>query len=263
MAKRQRKGNRMEQSSEFENVPNGPVDTGEDSDQLENLRDAEDAGEQVDQQPSAGEDEECAPVQQFPEEDVDDGDVQAPVSSTPIRNQDVLTGHRLARKHLNMTASVVEKAKKDLNFLADIDTSAISLNGKIVLETLQNYLIATQPGKPMNQTDGCRQQTVLYRALVSMINNLDNDFDLVFGAVLKVFRTYPEELSPIRVFRWLEHIQLHQTERQAFTRLLNLLTLLNDPKTWAIKIKQVDMTRTLSQPITDAGRQRVLNFYNV
>lgn len=138
----------------------------------------------------------------------------------------------------------------------------VSVSTKLSLQTMIDYILKMAPKKPIAVSDGVRQQVALYRAITNLINNAGEDFNKAFGAVLRaVHEGRNGVFHEIHLFRFMEHIDLPQQDRQAFARLLNLIKLTADPKARQIALKQVDLTGTLSHGISEAGRQRTFSFF--
>lgn len=143
------------------------------------------------------------------------------------------------------------------------DTDNITVAGKIALQSLADYIENMKPRRPLSNAEGSRYQLGLYRTLTNIINNLDSDFGPVFRKTLKLFEENQSgALHETYVFRFMDTVALAEKERKSFQRLLNLIKLAAPVQGRDVALRQVDFTSSLDMPITEAGRQRVLAFFN-
>lgn len=188
--------------------------------------------------------------------------VPEPPAAIPKSNQETLAGNALEMSKLNRTTHDANAVTAETDFLSGVDQSAVSTSGMVILNNIQDYLVRMHPTKMMNKDEGSRNQVFLYRQLTNAINNLDEDFDVVFGHLLRAFREHKDTaMHPTRCFRFLTEVSLGEADRHCFRNLLNLFTLLHDPATRKQSLAQIDFGRSLIAPITDAGRTRVLNYF--
>lgn len=153
---------------------------------------------------------------------------------------------------LSALSGTLEKAKAEATTV-----------GKMALDQIAAYMDAMAPKKPQTPQTGVRHQVQLYRTLTMVINKLDSDFFLVWGAILKVFHEQKNGVfHETAVFRFPEHITLAPDDQKAFHRLLNLIKITADPQSRNAATRQVDFKRTLEFGVTEAGRVKLLNFYN-
>ena len=144
---------------------------------------------------------------------------------------------------------------------AQLDYSKLSTMGKIVLQSIEDYAIKMHPLKPIDVENGCRQQIGLFRALTQLLNNVNNDFPIVYGAVLaRVHELRETVFHELYVFRFFDNMQLSEKERKQFQRLLNLIKVTADPKSRQVTLKQVDMGKTM-EFFTEAVKQKIFAFY--
>lgn len=134
---------------------------------------------------------------------------------------------------------------------------------QLALHEIAEYMLSMQPKKPIQHDAGARKQVVLYRAIVRLINNTGDDFQTAFSTLLNLFHKHRAGVfHETSVFRFTEHIGLNKEESTSFLRLLNLLKLTADPKGRGVALKQVRLEDTLEFGINDAGKQRILEFFN-
>lgn len=140
----------------------------------------------------------------------------------------------------------------------------VSAGAKNHLNSLGDYMEAMKPRRPVQTVDGGRHQVGLYRTILGIINGTEEDFNVVFGTLLRLFAEHDKGVfAETHVFRYFESMPLNDADRKAFQRLLNMLKVLAPVKGREIAIKQVDLGHTLAHTaITEAGRQRVMSFFN-
>ena len=137
-----------------------------------------------------------------------------------------------------------------------------SILGKILYQNVVDYIAAMAPRKPVLVSDGVRSQVQLFRSLTNIINNLESDFNVVFGSVLQLFNEHSEgSFHETRVFRFFDNIPLSKEESTSFQRLLNLIKVTADPKSRSTALKQVNIAASL-EFVSEKGKQKVMAFFN-
>lgn len=132
-----------------------------------------------------------------------------------------------------------------------------------LIAKLNNYLEDMKPGKPMTGESGVVKQFQLWRTIFSTIENSPiEQFKSLWSIVLAFFHEYSEGVfHESYVYRFSEHWKHSKQELDGFQRILNLIKVSADPKTRANTAKQVDLDKTLAQPFSEEGRNRLLSFY--
>ena len=69
--------------------------------------------------------------------------------------------------------------------------------------------------------------------------------------------------ADIEVFRFMDNVALSADDRKGFQRLLNLIKVLAPVKGRSIAVKQIDFPKTLAYSVTEAGRQRLLAYFEI
>ena len=134
---------------------------------------------------------------------------------------------------------------------------------KNLLTALETYVFEMAPGKRHLNDDAAMKQYTLWVTLRNVINDAPvEEFRNLWSMVLAFFVEYAEKSFHERyVFRFTEHWRWSKQELDGFLSILNLIKLTADPKVRAVGLKRVDLNRALVSPITDDGRNRLLNFY--
>ena len=135
--------------------------------------------------------------------------------------------------------------------------------GTMVIDQILQYIDGMAPKKQQDEASISRWQVSLYRALCSAANKCEDDFYLVWGAILAAFHQHKDGVfHETAVFRGMQHIVLPPNDIKGFQRLLNLIKITANPVGRQAATKQVDFQRTLEFGLTEQGRMKLLNFYN-
>lgn len=138
----------------------------------------------------------------------------------------------------------------------------LSVVVQMAFESIHGYIEAMAPRRPLSIDEGCRNQVSLYRAITTIINRSDDDFQPAFAKLLKLFEEHATgALAETHVFRFLDNVQLPEDDRRAFQRLINLIKVAGPVKGRELAVKQVDFAASLKYGLTEQGRQRVLAFF--
>ena len=137
--------------------------------------------------------------------------------------------------------------------------------GQALKQTFDDYMHNMRPRLPVTDDDVARNQAVLARTFTGVINNLDgDDFQAMFSHILAKFHEHKDGVfHPVKVNRGADLVALVPEDRRQFQRLVNMFGLLADPDGRSNAFKQVDLHKTLSGNITEAGRQKVFSYFNV
>lgn len=141
-----------------------------------------------------------------------------------------------------------------------------SVDARAIINSIIQYMRAMAPGKSQTPENIQRQQMNLHAALTGAINRLEGDFKSVWGGILRAFHEHGGEGQVFHeryVFRQLENVPLAKDQREAFTRIVNMISLTADPQGRKAGLKQFDKDRTMQYGMTEAGRNKLLSFYDL
>ena len=188
--------------------------------------------------------------------------IEAPViNNTP---ETVITQTPPVQQQPIPTPTVVDNTQPVVCIIDKLkaDIEKASVLGKINFSNVLDYIKNMAPRKPISTDEGIRHQVALYRSLTTVINNLDSDFNLVYGSILQLFNEHKDgAFHETRVFRFMDNITLPDNDRKSFQRLLNLVKLTADPKGRELTLKQINLDSAL-EFISENGRQKIMKFYN-
>ncbi len=134
---------------------------------------------------------------------------------------------------------------------------------KLTLGDIIAYARNMSPTTPVTEAEGSLHQVSLFRSLVNIINTGCKDFRLFYS----VFLAMVEELKVDHVFnerfinRFHPTIPLGHDDRQAFQFLVHLFLTTSDATTRSRNLTQIDLNRAVAKGLNEAGKKRLLNFY--
>lgn len=145
---------------------------------------------------------------------------------------------------------------------ASAEAPAFSVTGQMAMDQIKEYISMMAPNRPVSIEEGNRYQIQLYRAITSIINRLDVDFQPAFTSLLKSFDKHRDGVfHETYVFRFFDQMTLPENDRKAFQRLLNLLKVTASVKGRDLAMRQLDLESSLELGVTEPGRQRVLAYF--
>lgn len=139
-----------------------------------------------------------------------------------------------------------------------------SIDARAIINTILSYVRDMAPGKTQTPESMQRQQVNLNSALSGAINRLDGEFKAVWGGILRLAHEHRDGVFHDRyVYRQLQNAPLNPTQRAFFERTINMIKLTADPQSRKAGLKQFDKDRTMQHGMTEAGRNRLLSFYDL
>jgi hypothetical protein len=153
--------------------------------------------------------------------------------------------------------------------LADVLNKIETTHGPAAMVGLMQvfeYIEHMKPGRTISVAEGVRRQADLLRGLKNIIENSGNAFTIVFSALLK---TIDENVgvqgafNDKYLFRFFENVTMSPADQQAFRRLMNLFKETAPVNRRSDASKIISFTKSLQYGLTDAGKQRILTYYQV
>lgn len=139
------------------------------------------------------------------------------------------------------------------------DVPAASYND---ITRIRIYCKNMAPGKQLTPAAGAAEQSALYRSIQNIINRQGTYFTPLFTALLAVFAAERTAALGDRYRnRFMEHVVLSQSDRNAFLSLTHLLSVTADPKSRELALKQLDLELALENGLTAEGKLRVLGYF--
>ena len=136
---------------------------------------------------------------------------------------------------------------------------------KGTITDLLQYSKEMGPNSRITPVTGAPKQVALYRSLMNGINNGSNDFPIMFSTILRIVYelkttgAFQEKL----IYRYFPSMALNKADRDAFAALIHTLITLSATSGRATAMKQIDFNKLTAFGYTQAGRQRLLSFFNI
>lgn len=128
------------------------------------------------------------------------------------------------------------------------------------------YIEHMKPGKTISVAEGVRRQADLLRGIKNIIENSGNAFTMVFSALLKTVDEHSGTHGAFNdkyLFRFFENVSMSPSDQQAFRRLMNLFKVTAPVNQRLNMGRVISFTKSLQYGLSDAGKQRILNYYQV
>lgn len=133
-----------------------------------------------------------------------------------------------------------------------------------IFSRLTEYARLMAPGRPIAIDDGVRQQVSFYRTLQGLINREEDNFNKMFAAFLKFVEIHSKGVfHDTHAFRFVQNLTLDEDNLKGFNNLMYMVKTLAPVQTRTHALKQLSFEKALQFGITDRGRQKVQNFFQV
>lgn len=148
-------------------------------------------------------------------------------------------------------------------FIQNLKNTGSAKVCKLIFD-LDSYIVDMAPGKIIDNVNGARKQQALWNCIKDVLEKSTfEEFSNLWGVILAYFDNYQNTVLHDRyIFRFAESWQYSNQELSTFHRVLNLIRLTHSPAERSIGLKQLDMAKTLEKGLTEAARQKVINFYS-
>lgn len=141
-----------------------------------------------------------------------------------------------------------------------------TLEEKLIVDKMNAYITDMTEGVPITFDKAARLQYGLWTTLYGTIEKSpEAEFPKRWSLILQYFNRYSgnhEPLCDVMVYRYAEHWTRGVKELDVFQRILNLIILTCNPVNRRSGLKQVSMEKTLKDLISEAGRQKIIQFYD-
>lgn len=128
---------------------------------------------------------------------------------------------------------------------------------------IKEYIEDMRPGKAITEEFAARKNLLLYRTIMSLINNFEDCFKPLMNALLKLFVIHEEGVfSELYLFRSMAHMNMSKESLKAYPLLMMALKKLALPASRKVLLKQVDMMKVTATDFTEESRQRFINYFN-
>ncbi len=166
------------------------------------------------------------------------------------------------QKEETVVLNTIQTGITDVDKFVDELMKGASIEGKIIINTIKEYIVKMKPGKPVTQKDGVMNQVAFYNAILNAINNLDRDFRPTLQAILALFHAHKDgAFRETHVFRYFDTIPLSVEHRNGFRKLVTLLKTLAKPETRQDLLRQMNFDPLLKHGLTERGRTKLAAFF--
>ena len=133
---------------------------------------------------------------------------------------------------------------------------------KFVASMIGEYIKHMAPGIPVGPDEGYRRQLSLMRTIVNIIET-DDDFTKAFRLLIAFVREHRKTVFDDKyAYRFFEFARPNDTGPKILTNLITMLIVAAGLQNKREIKKFVSLDKALSLGISDAGRQRVIQYFN-
>ena len=134
---------------------------------------------------------------------------------------------------------------------------------KHLIYSIKRYIDVMAPGVPTDGPVSVRHQYTLWKTISAVIEQSPaEEFKKLWNIILAYFHAYKDGVFHERyILRFSEYWHYNIDELNAFQRIINLIKLTADPETRAKSLREVSLSRSLAEGFSEAGRTRLLGFY--
>lgn len=136
---------------------------------------------------------------------------------------------------------------------------------KAVIATLDNYITAMAPNKPMGDIEGAREQYKLWKMLEQVLLSYNSeDFRVLWNIILMYFNQYSAHLDVFglyNIYRFTYSWEHSPKDLEHFNKILNLITLTCDPNKRAAGLKKVSFKVMFKDDFPQEAVNRLSAFY--
>lgn len=166
------------------------------------------------------------------------------------------------------TPSVEEKGPVEISafdqYVNKIKESGTVAEKKLV-EAIEHYIDAMQPGKPVEPNQGARNQYSFWRVIYNVVEKSNQEeFKPLWKILLAYFNQYNKR-NDVFYYRYVNRFSEFwvngEDELRAYQKIINVMGLTCDPESRSKNMKQFDMNRTFDVGFTEVGRSRLIQFY--
>jgi hypothetical protein len=150
----------------------------------------------------------------------------------------------------------IEKARA---LLADVPPAHYA-----VLAVLNRYVADTTGGHAVSEDQIARNQDGVFRVMQNLINREEQYFTPLFTVLMLWFEKHGQTALHPHLAHRAEHLmRLNPDDLRSYNNLIDLFRRMGPVKGRALEKKQISFERALQYGLTDAGRSRVSNFFDV
>ena len=137
-------------------------------------------------------------------------------------------------------------------------------SARVVVDTMDGYMLAMRPGLPVSDEEVIVQQTTLWRLIQRVLNDENYEsLEAGLGLLIKYFTEYRKTaLAEVYVFRGAELLTLPPEQTQAFHAALNVLHIAAATGVKSVS-KHADLNRSFPEQVySDTARNNIMSFFS-
>lgn len=189
------------------------------------------------------------------------GNVTTPVAPAAPVTPDVPAVVNL-KKEESVVLDSIQTGISDVDQVVEKLMQNASIEAKIIINTIKDYIVTMKPGKPVAQKVAIGQQVAFYNAILSAINNLEGDFRPTLQSILALMHAHKDgAFKETHVFRYIESVPLSTDHRAGWRKLTTLLKTLANPATRQDLLRQMNFDPLVKHGLSERGRTKLAAFF--
>lgn len=131
------------------------------------------------------------------------------------------------------------------------------------LQMVKSFVSEMDPLNLVSEADAANKHVMLYRAIISGIENVELNFNVFFGTLLSVINIHSESVFHEKhLLRGFAQANFKGREANQYVSLLTLFKAVANPDTRSFNIRGFNLTKTL-EGLSERAQQKVRTFFNV
>lgn len=166
------------------------------------------------------------------------------------------------KKEESVVLDTIQTGVSDVDQIVDRLMKGCGIEAKLIINTIEEYIVAMKPGKLLAQKEAVKQQVSFYNAIISAINNLEADFRPTMQSILALLHAHKDgAFKETHVFRYIESVPLSTENRAGWRKLTTLLKTLANPATRQDLLRQINFDPLVKHGLTERGRTKLAAFF--
>ncbi len=138
----------------------------------------------------------------------------------------------------------------------------LSIKQKTLLNPILEYTVEMVAKKPVTDAKIIEQQIKLFNGLIAILNSGGPEFIDTWKRVISIATEHKDSsFNERRLFRGFDNIRLSDKDRDAFSKILNLIKIHSTVGSPALVGKQVDLEATLANNVSEQVRNQLYSLY--
>ena len=170
--------------------------------------------------------------------------------NTPVSAEATMPSNRLS-------------AVNESNALIESVCKGAEVTFTLPLQMVKSFVSEMDPLNLVSEADAANKHVMLYRAIISGIENVELNFNVFFGTLLSVINIHSESVFHEKhLLRGFAQANFKGREANQYVSLLTLFKAVANPDTRSFNIRGFNLTKTL-EGLSERAQQKVRTFFNV